>query len=1159
MKKLLYCAAALAVAFFAGSCQQEKLEPVQESNAVTFTVEAPAALQTRAIADGLNVDELFYEVWITGENQNQSDLTNATKLYQARTDMQYDDANKRMKATITLDLVNDQNFTVLFWAQKSGINVYNTTELTAVTYTNTAANAYAANDNRLDAFYSKAFVIDGATTTPTVTLRRPFAQVNLCTLNSKEAAQVDGNYNITLVSSKMRLDAVPTVFNVSTSAVSDYVAMEFAANTVPSGVDQMIEVSGQDYYYAGMNYVFAGSNIRLTYDIQTKLNGTVDANVNNIVSNVPLKENHRTNIVGNLLTSKVDYEIIVDADFKVDGKEDTEVIHEGLVKNINGDYEVSTDKGLAYAISNMFENGGKFYILNSIDMTGVGYNPPTIPSGVTVEIIGAIPAVTRAAATEPIVITGLGFGAIIDTNNGAATFSNIAIEGTPEVAETPAFINVNNGSADITDCESTHQSFIGENNGTVNESNNTTDADTPIIDEDNGETLTKVGTADELVAALEAGKGVIFTDNIKIDPAAMSNAYGTTGINVKKGQTIDGDGFTLNIQGAGGTWDSGINTTGGIIRNITVTGSFRGIFVNHNSTHSEKVVLENVTLEGVTYTISCDQGLKQGLEATNSTFKGWTSYAATLGSAKFTDCTFTEGNGYAYCRPYAPTEFVGCEFEAGYTLDPRAKITLNDCTLDGVALTSANLSDLVTNTDNAGSPTTVGTADALVAALENNEDVFFTSDIKIDPANMSNAYGTTGINVKNGQAIYGNGKTLDIQGAGGTWDSGINTTGGLIKDLTVTGSFRGIFINHNSDYSETVVLDNVTIDGTVYTISCDQGLNQGLEATNSTFKGWTSYAATLGTAKFTDCYFGEGSGYAYCRPYAKTTFVGCDFEAGFEMDPRDEVTFENCTIGGVALTTDNLSTLVTSNIQNVASVNGMKWVAEGVCQDIDEVFYLTSQAGLVWFADQVNVQKNAFSGKTVKLAANIDLNNESWTPVGQTGATTFNGVFDGQNYTISNLNVNSEEQTGAHYSSGLFGWVESDTEGHGHIKNVKISGANIIGHHNCGALVGYITQQTALVENCHVTGATISCTYANGDADGDKAGALIGNATVATPVKDCTAAKSTVSAGRDAGQVIGAGNEANVTGCSATEVTVAANGTGTGANVRNEVIGRLLK
>ena len=191
---------------------------------------------------------------------------------------------------------------------------------------------------------------------------------------------------------------------------------------------------------------------------------------------------------------------------------------------------------------------------------------------------------------------------------------------------------------------------------------------------------TPVSTADELVAALEANEGVYLMNDIKIDPASMSNAYGATGINIKNGQTIDGGGHTLNIQGAGGTWDSGINTTGGIIRNITVTGSFRGIFINHNSTYSEKVVLENVTLTGVVYTISCDQGLYQGIEATNCTFNGWTSFAKTAGEAKFVDCYFGEGNGYAYCRPYSNTEFVNCTFCAGYAVDQtRATVTFTDC------------------------------------------------------------------------------------------------------------------------------------------------------------------------------------------------------------------------------------------------------------------------------------------------------------------------------------------------------------------------------------------------------------------------------------------------------------------------------------------------
>ena len=214
--------------------------------------------------------------------------------------------------------------------------------------------------------------------------------------------------------------------------------------------------------------------------------------------------------------------------------------------------------------------------------------------------------------------------------------------------------------------------------------------------------------------------------------------------------------------------------------------------------------------------------------------------------------------------------------------------------------------------------TLVSNADQLIEALEAGENVIFTDNIKIDPANMSNAYGTTGINVKNGQTIDGNGNVLDIKGAGGTWDSGINTTGGIIKNITITGSFRGIFINHNSTHSEPVVLENVILDGTVYTISCDQGMNQNLVATNCTFKGWTSYATTLGNAKFVDCYFGEGSGYSYCRPYAPTEFVGCEFEAGFRMDTRATTTFEGCKLAGEVITADNLATLVVSNGSNAS-------------------------------------------------------------------------------------------------------------------------------------------------------------------------------------------------------------------------------------------------
>ena len=59
MKKLIFSAAVMASAFFAASCQQEMLDPQAEGTTVTYTVEVPGALATKA-ADGF---ELIYEVF----------------------------------------------------------------------------------------------------------------------------------------------------------------------------------------------------------------------------------------------------------------------------------------------------------------------------------------------------------------------------------------------------------------------------------------------------------------------------------------------------------------------------------------------------------------------------------------------------------------------------------------------------------------------------------------------------------------------------------------------------------------------------------------------------------------------------------------------------------------------------------------------------------------------------------------------------------------------------------------------------------------------------------------------------------------------------------------------------------------------------------------
>lgn len=206
-----------------------------------------------------------------------------------------------------------------------------------------------------------------------------------------------------------------------------------------------------------------------------------------------------------------------------------------------------------------------------------------------------------------------------------------------------------------------------------------------------GANVAAADTDAELREALKNGNDVILTDDINTTDAE-SNGYGATGITINGG-VFDGNGHTIEVEGATSTWDSAIAIKGGTIKNVTVAKGFRGIFFKNGT---EKIVLENVIIDGPTYTISCDQAGKQGFEAYNSKFYGWTSYAGTIGTGYFEGCTFGAGAGYNFSRPYAPTTYVNCAFEAGHKIDARAKVSFENCTLDGVALTAANINDLVT-------------------------------------------------------------------------------------------------------------------------------------------------------------------------------------------------------------------------------------------------------------------------------------------------------------------------------------------------------------------------------------------------------------------------------------------------------------------------------
>lgn len=248
--------------------------------------------------------------------------------------------------------------------------------------------------------------------------------------------------------------------------------------------------------------------------------------------------------------------------------------------------------------------------------------------------------------------------------------------------------------------------------------------------------------------------------------------------------------------------------------------------------------------------------------------------------------------------------------------------------------------------------------------------------------------------------------------------------------------------------------------------------------------------------------------------------------------------------------------------KGIIMIDGKQWlpgievIADGVTYEESTVTYSISNAnGMKWLAEQVNGGDN-FSGKTVTLTADIDLENAEWTPIGTTD-NPFAGKFDGGSKIISNLNVNSPEEA----FKGLFGRLVTP----GTISNVNINNAAVTGYDEVGAIVG--SAYTGSVSNCHVSGniaieghyhvggitgygyATISdCsvignagsyvkgTYMKADFEGDAVGGIIGyaaekNSAEAKVISECSAVIDVIGTRKVGGIAGQCGKDANVYGC----------------------------
>ncbi len=109
------------------------------------------------------------------------------------------------------------------------------------------------------------------------------------------------------------------------------------------------------------------------------------------------------------------------------------------------------------------------------------------------------------------------------------------------------------------------------------------------------------------------------------------------------------------------------------------------------------------------------------------------------------------------------------------------------------------------------------------------------------------------------------------------------------------------------------------------------------------------------------------------------------------------------------------------------------------------------------FRDAVNAGES-YKGKTVVLTADIDLQGEEWTPIGNS-TNQFQGNFDGQGHTVSNLKIDGTGKS----NQGFFGFTTN-----GSVSNLTIKNATVTGRLNVGVVAG--TPYTSKYTNIKVTG-----------------------------------------------------------------------------------------
>ena len=265
---------------------------------ITFNISTPE-MGTRAYSDGKTATDLTVAVYQGGEYRES--LTQTATLQGGVT-------------TVSLPLVTGVTYDIVFWAQADDApySFDANSGKVSVNYTNVEAN----NEN-LDAFYANklGYTVEGAKS-ETIYLTRPFAQLNVATLDYALAA----GSGIEITQTAIEVEGVYTSFNLldkDGKVEGNTTTITLSKASTPSAEKQKL-TGYEEYTWLSMNY--------LLVDAKTTVRAKMETNESAVTRewfNIPVQRNYRTNILGNILTTTTDFKVIIDEEFnKPDSDQD---------------------------------------------------------------------------------------------------------------------------------------------------------------------------------------------------------------------------------------------------------------------------------------------------------------------------------------------------------------------------------------------------------------------------------------------------------------------------------------------------------------------------------------------------------------------------------------------------------------------------------------------------------------------------------------------------------------------------------------------------------------------------------------------------------------------------------------------------------------------